>query len=223
MRAVLNADAAYRIWAATYDSDPNPVLAVEQRILGEKIRFAPGMRVLDLATGTGRWLVYARSRGAEAFGADLSPEMLVQASRKPGARGRLAQATLSALPFPDNFADLAICSFALGYLPALNSAFREMARTSRSVVVSDLHPEAVRAGWIRGFRQGETHYEAANQLHSSRLLDDCARKAELTLAWRCEARFGEPERRIFELAGKPDAFEAARRVPAVLISCWARA
>jgi SAM-dependent methyltransferase len=218
---VLDHAAAYRLWSATYDTDPNPLLALEERVLLERLIVTRVTRVLDLATGTGRWLEYALGTGAAGFGVDLSSDMLAVAARK-GMAGRLIQASLSALPFPDDFADLAICSFAIGYLRSPELAFREIARTSHRVIVSDLHPEAVRAGWVRSFRSGELKYEVAAHHHSRALLNNCAKAAGLRPAWQLEPRFGEPERAFFMQAGKGGAFEAAQQVPAVLISCWTR-
>jgi ubiquinone/menaquinone biosynthesis C-methylase UbiE len=218
---VLPSADAYRLWSASYDTGPNPLLALEQRVLLERLIVTRVTRVLDLATGTGRWLAYALSKGAHGFGVDLSPEMLAVAARK-GMTGRLAQATLTALPFPDNFADLGICSFALGYLRSPEAAFREMARTCRRVIVSDLHPDAARAGWVRTFHAGEQKYEVASHRHSRELLNRYARAAGLKPAWQREASFGEPERQLFQQAGKNADFEGARQIPAVLISCWTR-
>jgi SAM-dependent methyltransferase len=218
---VLDQASAYRLWSATYDTDPNPLLALEQRVLTERLAVTSATGVLDLGTGTGRWLEYARALGARAFGVDLSPQMLAVAARK-GMQGRLIQATLSALPFPDDFADLAICSFALGYVPSPEPAFREMARTSHRVIVSDLHPEAVQAGWVRSFCAGESKYEVFSHHHSQALLNHCAKAVGLRPAWQLEARFGEPERTLFTQAGKAGAFGAAQQLPAVLISCWTR-
>jgi ubiquinone/menaquinone biosynthesis C-methylase UbiE len=219
---LLHHAAAYRLWSATYDSDPNPVLALERRVLEERLIVTHVTRVLDLATGTGRWLEYATAKGASGFGVDLSPEMLARAAEK-GFAGRLVRATLSALPFPNDVADLAICSFALGYLRSPAAAFREMGRTCQRVIVSDLHPEAVRAGWVRSFRTGDGNWEIISHHHSRELLHHCAKAAGLRPAWQREAPFGEPERSIFEQAGKSAAFEAARQVPAILVSCWTRA
>jgi hypothetical protein len=37
-----------------------------------------------------------------------------------------------------------------------------------------------------------------------------------------EATIGEPERELFERAGRPELFEAASRTPAVLLTQWLR-
>src|ERR1700722_11384821 len=128
---LLQAVDAYRLWAPSYDGDPNPILALERRVIAERLTSLPGRCVLDIGTGTGYWLEHARSLGARAFGIDLSAEMLSKAAKKRGLRGKLIRADMNRLPVRDNVADIAICSMAIGYLPALASLFRELARVSR--------------------------------------------------------------------------------------------
>ncbi len=210
----------YRLWSASYDDDPNPVTALEQRLLKAQITIDPGCTVIDLATGTGRWLAYAISCGARGTGFDISKEMLTVAAKNDLVVGRLAAADICRLPIRDHAADLAICSFALGYIVSLESAFQEMARVGRRVVVSDLHPDAIEAGWNRSFRIGDRKYNIAHHHYSRHSINACARAAGLTPDWTMEARFGEPERVIFAHAGKTRAFAAAQEVPAVLISAW---
>jgi ubiquinone/menaquinone biosynthesis C-methylase UbiE len=212
----------YRLWSASYDRDLNPLLALEARVLGERLGSVAGACVVDAATGTGRWMEWARSRGACVFGVDLSPQMLAAAAAKTGLAGRVILADICALPFPSAFADLAICSFAAGYLPSIAALFHEMARVARRVVVSDLHPAAAQAGWTRSFRSGGATYELRQFQHSKLEIEDCARAARLTERWTVEAAFDEPERGIFESAGKGSNFAALRRFPAVLISAWER-
>jgi len=217
---VVSAAAAYRLWAGTYDQDPNPLVALEHRVLSERLDLIPGERMMDLATGTGRWLEYALAHGVQATGVDFCAEMLAVAATKRGASGRLACADVCALPFASRSVDIAVCSFALGYIDRLDLAFREMARIARRIVTSDLHPDAVRAGWVRSFRSSTGSYEIEHHAHVWDRIETCARAAGLRPSWRLDASFGEPERILFERAGKANAFPAARRVPAILISAW---
>jgi ubiquinone/menaquinone biosynthesis C-methylase UbiE len=216
----IDAIDGYRLWSAAYDEAPNPVLALEMRVLSERIGAVDGSRILDVGSGTGRWMQWAASRGARVFGIDACREMVLQAQRKPGLRGRSALADIRSIPLPDNAADLALCSFTIGYLPSPGPVFRELARVSRQVIVSDLHPDAARAGWTRSFRAGDRIYELAHYQHSIAELDDCARSAGLALKWRAESSLGGPEREVFRRAGKESAFDEARLVPAVLITAW---
>jgi len=210
----------YRVWAAQYDEAPNALLALEMRVLSERIGAVGGSRILDAGSGTGRWMQWAAARGARVFGIDGSREMLQKAERKPGVGGRSALADIRSIPLRDDAVDLALCCFTIGYLPSPTPVFRELARVARQVIVSDLHPDAARAGWTRSFRAGDKIYEIVHYDHSIAELDDCARSAGLTLKWRAKTSFGEPEREVFRRAGKKSVFDKARLVPAVLVSLW---
>jgi len=74
-RRIVSPREAYREWAATFDQG-TPILALESLILQPLMPDVGGKRFLDLGCGTGRWLQWAIARGARAFGADLSHEML---------------------------------------------------------------------------------------------------------------------------------------------------
>jgi SAM-dependent methyltransferase len=212
----------HRIWSRHYDETPNALLALEARILPECLGAVVGRHVLDAGSGTGRWMSWAKSRGASVFGIDACREMLLESERKPHLTGLATLADIRAIPLPDNQFDLAICSFTLGYLPSIRNAIRELARVARQVVVSDLHPDAIRQGWTRSFRAGTQVYELTHYEHPIAELDDCARSAGLMREWRREALFGEPERGIFQRAGKESVFETVREVRAVLITSWRR-
>jgi ubiquinone/menaquinone biosynthesis C-methylase UbiE len=218
----ISAAEAYRLWARTYDDDPNPLLELEHRILKERLHLLPGERLIDLATGTGRWLEYALSHGVAAMGADVCSEMLAVAATKGGVKGRLACADLCALPFAPDSADVAVCSLALGYVDPIELAFREMARIARRIVISDLHPDAVRAGWVRSFRTSNATFEIRHHDHLWPRIETCARAAGLRLLWKIDASFGEAERSLFERAGKAEVYIRAQQVPAILVSAWAR-
>jgi SAM-dependent methyltransferase len=217
---VVSASEGYRIWSPQYDATPNPLLALEMRVLEDRLGSVGGMRFLDAGSGTGRWMEWAAARGARVFGVDTCREMIVEAGRKPGLAGRTAMADVSAMPLPDGAFDLAICSFTLGYSRSAAAVLQELARIARQVIVSDLHPMAARAGWTRSFRAAGEIYELAHYAHSTEDLDAAAAAAGLVLQWRDEVSFGEPEREIFRRAGKERAFHDANQIPAVLLSAW---
>jgi SAM-dependent methyltransferase len=210
----------YRMWSADYDDTPNALLALEKRLLSRRMHPSPGSLLLDAGSGTGRWMSWAAARGVPTIGVDACHEMILKAERKPALFGRSLQADLRSIPLADQSVDLTLCSFTLGYVPSAAPVFRELARVSRQVIVSDLHPEAARAGWTRSFRAGSQIYELIHYKHSIAEFDASARDAGLVPQWRIEASFGEPERPIFRQAGKEHVFEQARLVPAVLITSW---
>jgi SAM-dependent methyltransferase len=221
----VSAIEGHRIWASSYDAGLNPLLALEARTVFEKLVPMGGSRFLDVACGTGRWMLMARQRGAHVLGFDFCPEMLLEAARKPGLAGRLSLADACHVPVADGVADLTLCSFALGYIASPRHAIAEMARVTRRgarVIVTDLHPAALAAGWTRSFRAAERVYEIAHHAHPIRTWESAAESAGLVPDWRLDACFAEPERDIFRRAGKDSLFAELSRTPALLAMCWTK-
>lgn len=222
----VSAEEGYRLWAATYDLDPNPLLALEERTLTALLSDVRGRDVLDLACGTGRWLAKAQSWGAwTAVGVDLSAAMLGVACGKPGLRGCLVRGDCRALPLGGAVADLVICSFALEHLEELEEAAAEMARVSRpgaDLFISDLDPRAHARGWRAGFRSNGAPVAVASFAHPAEEIRQAFEASGFELERRVEAHLGEPEQPIFERAGRAHLFESARATPAVLVCQFKR-
>ena len=217
---VVDVIEGHRIWSSQYDTSPNPLLALETRVLGALLGEVAGRRILDAGCGTGRWMQWARQRNAIVVGIDACQEMIAEAARKPGLAGRSALADIRNLPIRDHAIDIAICSFTLGYLPSVSAAIRELARVARFLILSDVHPAALQSGWKRSFRAHGELCELTHYQHSPGHPENNPEALGLTPVWRVEAAFDEPERAIFQAAGKEDIFETVRRVPAVLITAW---
>ncbi len=219
---VLSPLAGFRAWAPTYDYQTNPLVALEERILSQQLKLDSCKRVLDLATGTGRWLSQTLSRGANSIGMDLSTEMLGMAASKPALGGRLVQADLRALPFASDCADLAICSLSLSYVVDLMQVMREFSRVTRRLIISDMHPAAMDAGWTRSFRVGPQSFDLEHRCHPPSQLAKVALKCGFESTWTLEAYFEEDDRPIFVEAGREAAFDIVRTIPALLLTEWNR-
>jgi ubiquinone/menaquinone biosynthesis C-methylase UbiE len=147
------------------------------------------------------------------------------ARAKPGLIGKLILAEAEHLPLPDGVADLVLCAFAINYFRSAPAAFAEMARITRKggrVIISDLHPIAVMAGWKRSFRIGGSQYEIDHDTWNIRRLNAPAARHELAMEWQIDAHFGIPERKIFREAGKASQFVDASSIPAVRMVCWTK-
>jgi ubiquinone/menaquinone biosynthesis C-methylase UbiE len=216
----------YERWAPIYDCMPNPLLAREERHLLPLLPSLHDKHVLDLACGTGRWIETLLARGARlGVGVDLSSAMLRIAAQKSALRGSLTRADCLQLPFRFSTFDFAICSFALGHVPDLRSMVRELARVMKpgaDIFISDLHSTAYARGWRTGVRDtcSVVEIEALPRMAEQIIPAFYAGGFEcLTHVPLC---LGEPERPIFTKAGKEDKFEAACRVPAVLLCHFRR-
>ena len=217
----VSAREGYQLWAPTYDDDPNPLLALEERGLDPLLPNLKGKDVLDVGCGTGRWLRKLQNRGARsAVGVDLAAEMAVRAAVSPFLRGSLVLADCLFLPLRERVADVILCSFTLGHIADIHALGYELARVARQradVFLTELHPDAQARGWRCGFRHATGPIEVQGFVYTRHDVE-CAFGCEgLSLQAVHDLRLGEPERLIFARAGKSGMFEAACRAPAVVV------
>jgi len=107
--------------------------------LVEYARPAAGMRVLDLASGTGEPAISLASRvepGGHVTALDLSAELLEIATQRAQARGlnnfSTQQADAHILPFPENSFDLAASRFGVMFFAEPRVALQELRRVLRT-------------------------------------------------------------------------------------------
>ena len=217
---VLSTGTAYRLWAPSYDQDPNPLLALEARMARDLMPNIVSRTIIDIGCGTGRSMLRCQARGAQIFGADASPEMLAEARRKPGVGSCLVQAEASYLPFARDIADVTVCSFALSYFADLERSLAELSRITKRtgrILISDLHPSAAASGWTRSFRVGNNAYEIAHAAYSKEAVEAACKSVGLQIAIEWDAGFDEPERAIFVAARKEHVYSTLIGKPAVRV------
>jgi ubiquinone/menaquinone biosynthesis C-methylase UbiE len=104
----------------------------------ETAALAPGIRVLDVACGTGIVARLAAARVSAAgwvVGLDTNEAMLAVAKaqpQRPGAQVEWRQGDATKLPFPDEHFDRILCQHGLQYMPDRTAALREMKRVLAS-------------------------------------------------------------------------------------------
>lgn len=106
---------------------------LDQRWKRRLLRMAavhPGVRVLDLACGTGDLALAAASAGARVVGLDITPRMVVLARRKPVAdRVHWVVGDMGQLPTSTGVFDVVTSGYGLRNVPDLPVALAEIART----------------------------------------------------------------------------------------------
>ena len=151
----------YDQWAAIYDSDANPLPALEEPLVEELLGDVRGLEILDLGCGTGRHSVRMAAAGAHVAAIDFSSGMLEQARAKVGGSDvHFQQHDLSQpLPFAQDNFDRVLCALVVDHIEKLDELFSEMYRVCRPdgyVVVSGMHPAMLLLGVQARFRLPET-------------------------------------------------------------------
>lgn len=116
--------------ADTYHAYFAPVSEHAAEPLLDAAKVAAGMRVLDVACGSGVVAGHAVRRGARVTGVDLAPRMVELAGQlNPGALFR--EASVEAMPFGDGAFDAVVCGFGIGHFPDPPAAVAECVRVAR--------------------------------------------------------------------------------------------
>jgi ubiquinone/menaquinone biosynthesis C-methylase UbiE len=143
---------AYERWAPTYAPDPhNPLMRAEQSAMLALWPEVLGLRALDLACGSGRYVKWLTQAGAaEVTAVDFSWAMLKRVS---GCRR--VQASMTSLPFAPAVFDVVVSGLAVGHASSIQRWMGEVARVldrGGVLLYSDFHPAAARAGLPRSFK-----------------------------------------------------------------------
>lgn len=116
-------------------------------VVAEAAAIEPGMKVLDVATGTGNAAIRAAAAGSEVVGLDLTPELFDDARRREalaGVRVEWVEGDAEALPFEDESFDRVLSTFGVMFAPRHDVAAAELVRTCRSggtIVLANWTPD----------------------------------------------------------------------------------
>jgi ubiquinone/menaquinone biosynthesis C-methylase UbiE/cytosine/adenosine deaminase-related metal-dependent hydrolase len=209
-------------WADVYDAQPNPLLSLEQRLLGPMLVDVRGLDILDAGCGTGRWLEQLAEHSPRSLlGVDTSPAMLKVAASKLNHQCDLRMGSCTALPVRDASADLVLCSFVVSYLDDLDSFASEMDRVARpgaTVVLSDMHPDTEASlNWVRWSPAKDSGTRIHGRGWPLQQITGAFEARGFKLVTLMEPIFGSEEREIFEQCGRPDLYQAAAALPAIYV------
>ena len=215
-------ETAFAAWAAVYDRQQNPLLALEERYL---IRLLPDRKdrhVLDVGCGTGRWMSrFAADHPASLHGIDSSSEMLDRAAIKCLPNAQFDCAALPTLPVASGSVDLVLASFVLSYVEDLTASASELDRViapDGDLFLSDMHPETAAAlEWKRSFDVDGAPHRLSTQARALSTIIETFTAHGFTVAAHIAPSFGMPEREIFTAHNKERAWQHAAGHPAIYI------
>jgi malonyl-CoA O-methyltransferase len=183
--------AAYERWAPLYPPTAhNPLMRAEQQAMAAHWPPVAGKRALDLACGTGRYArLLTEAQAAQVVAMDFCVPMLRQVSADARVCGSMMQ-----LPFAGQAFDVVISGLALGHAANVHSWMAEAARVLKSggsLLYSDFHPEAARAGLTRSFKDGQNDTcTVPHRCYDVALQQEAAAAANLAIEVIHEVRVG---------------------------------
>lgn len=150
--------------AGTYDKVWRESEESEEEMAGFKrlVKVKSGEVVLDIAAGTGIFLIEMAKDGAVCYGIDASPKMLEQLKLKieqKGLEGNVKEVRVcdaDRLPYPDDFFDWVTCVGMLEYYPmeCAEAVLKEIGRVLKPNgkcfidLVNPTHEEAQRRDYV---------------------------------------------------------------------------
>jgi SAM-dependent methyltransferase len=129
---VTGTQSASELWGSTdYDRIGRRFADVHDEVV-RRLEPGPGMRWLDVATGTGEVAIRAARAGADVTGVDIAPRMLEEARGKAGdIRIQFDEGDAERLPYADASFDVVSSVFGSMFAPDHEAVARELARVSR--------------------------------------------------------------------------------------------
>lgn len=177
----LDSRDAYAKWAQHYPPTPHNILMeIEQHAMLSLIPPLNDKRVLDLASGTGRYGLIAESQGAATvIGVDDSFAMIQRSALLNAFVGSMTQ-----IPLANNDLDVVLCGLAVGHYANLGEILCEISRVLKiggQAVVSDFHPFQYLKGARRTFTVDDTAYEVEHYPHLYQTIHQASAQAGLML------------------------------------------
>jgi malonyl-CoA O-methyltransferase len=172
----VSAREGYDRWAAIYDTEDNPLIALEEPRVVELLGDVRGLDVVDLGCGTGRHAVRLAGAGARVTAVDFSEAMVARAAGKPGwAQVRFRAHDLTQpLPVANASFDRVLSCLVLEHIRDVESFFAECRRICRPtgfVLVSAMHPAMMLQGIQARFVDPGTGAEVRPASHTSTISD----------------------------------------------------
>ncbi len=142
-------DGQRRMWTVGDYPDIARTIATAAELVVERAGAAPGLSLLDVATGSGNVAIPAAAAGSNVIGLDLTPRLLEVARGRASDAGleiRFVEGDAEELPFEDASFDRVTSCFGVMFAPRQQLAAAELVRVARPgarIVVAAWTPEGL--------------------------------------------------------------------------------
>ena len=112
-----------------------------------RLNIQSGMKVLDVACGSGNLAIFAAQRGALVTGVDIAENLIDSAKKRAAEAGlkiKFEVGDAEAMPYPDNSFDLVMTMFGAMFAPRPDVAASELARVCKpggTIAMANWTPE----------------------------------------------------------------------------------
>lgn len=113
-----------------------------------RLDLKPGMKVLDVACGTGNLSIPAAKAGAEVTGVDIAPNLIesaIERAESEGVKAKFEVGDAEALPYEDNSFDVVMTMFGAMFAPRPDVTASELIRVTKPgglIAMANWTPEA---------------------------------------------------------------------------------
>ncbi len=176
-KVIVHPRRGYDLWAQVYDSNGNPLTALDDAVFPRLFRFnVRGRRVLDLGCGTGRVTAKLVRLGGRVTAADFSEKMmdLARPRFRPGQVELVTADLTRRLPFPNNKFHLATACLVLEHIRDKKAFFSEVHRVLKSggmLYLTEMHPAMTLLGKTANFTDPVTGADVRPRSHVKPLSD----------------------------------------------------
>lgn len=182
-KVIVHPRRGYDLWAEVYDSNGNPLTALDDAIFARLFRFpARGRLAIDLGCGTGRVTAKLLRLGARVTAVDFSERMMDLARAKfgPGRVDFVSADLTKRLPFPQKRFHLATACLVLEHIRDkrgfLSEAYRIL-KPGGVLYLSEMHPAMELLGKTANFTDPRTGADIRPRSHV-RCISDLAMAAQ---------------------------------------------
>jgi ubiquinone/menaquinone biosynthesis C-methylase UbiE len=123
-----------KVWMAGDFGQIATFSADEAESFVERIGVQPGMKVLDVACGTGNAAIPAAKAGADVTGVDIATNLVAQAQKRAAADDlaiRFEEGDAEELPYPDGSFDVVLTMFGAMFAPRPEKVAAELVRVCK--------------------------------------------------------------------------------------------